>query len=95
MNRKNLIVVTVVMALVLICLFGLVGPQPSQAPQMPFTAFMERVHEKKINDVVVSGRRIIGHLEGGVTFATYLPDGASIIDDLIAGVRDQRNGKLP
>ncbi len=55
---------------------------PSQT-SMPFSEFVERINEGKVADVTVKGPEVMGHMESGVGFITYLPDGTNIMDRLI------------
>ncbi|MDP9126941.1 MAG: ATP-dependent zinc metalloprotease FtsH [Pseudomonadota bacterium] len=68
-------------------LFGMFqGPNgtPLQS-MMPFSDFMARVQEGKVADVDIKGHIASGHLtEGGVAFASYLPEDTNITDRLLA-----------
>lgn len=50
---------------------------------MPFSEFVERIDEGKVADVTVKGSMIAGHMDSGIAFVTYLPEGANVMDRLI------------
>jgi len=66
------------------------GPSGLQGQAlMPFSDFISRVEEGKVADVTIKGGFVTGHMaDGGVAFATYLPEGANVMDRLLdKGVR--------
>jgi len=83
--RKNIVLLIVIGALLLM-LFGMFqGPGSPSQNMMPFSDFMTRVEEGKVADVTIKGRVVNGHLtDGGTGFASYLPDDSSITDKLLA-----------
>ena len=83
---KNLALLLVI-GLLLALLFNTfqTGGGAAVPSMMPFSDFMQRVDEGKVSDVAIHGLSVSGHLsEGGVGFATYLPNDASITDKLLA-----------
>ncbi len=82
---KNILLIVLIGGL----LYGLVSmlqsPEGlSSQAMMPFSDFLERVDEGKIADVTIKGGLVTGHMmEGGVNFATYLPDNTNIVDRLV------------
>ncbi len=85
-NSTKNIVLLVVIGLMLMALFNMMqgpGGLPGQAT-MPFSDFIARVDEGKVADVTIKGGLILGHMtDGGTAFATYLPEGANIMDRLL------------
>jgi len=56
----------------------------SSQSAMPFSDFLARVEEGKVSDVTIKGNAVYGHMiDGGASFATYMPDNANIVDRLV------------
>ena len=82
-NVALLVVIGLLMA-ALYNMFQSPGGAPMQS-MMPFSDFMARVEEGKVTDVLIKGNLISGHIEGGNgEFATYTPEGASVVDKLLS-----------
>ncbi len=85
-SAKNILVL-ILIGFMLMALFNLLqgpGGLPGQA-MMPFSDFVARVEEGKVADVTLKGSLVLGHMtDGGAPFATYLPEGANVMDRLLA-----------
>ncbi|MFA6279238.1 MAG: ATP-dependent zinc metalloprotease FtsH [Bdellovibrionales bacterium] len=82
---KNILLIVLIGGL----LYGLVSMLQSpdglsSQAMMPFSDFLARVDEGKVADVTIKGGLVSGHMmEGGASFATYLPNNTNIVDRLV------------
>ena len=70
---KNLLIWTVI-AVVLMSLFNGMGNRNSMAEEYNYSEFMQQVQTGQVEEVVISGREIIGTLKSGQTFKTFSPE---------------------
>ncbi len=80
---KN-IVLWVVIAVVLLTVFNSFGTGPRSVQDMSYSAFLERVENGAVTDVVFEGDKITGTLSNGERFVTFNPetDNTALIGDL-------------
>jgi len=81
---KNLLL-WVVIALVLMSVFSSFAPSPGSSHEIPYSQFLERVENGKVDRVDIEGHQITGHLASGQQFSTYSPesDNRSMIGTLL------------
>ena len=64
---KNLLIWTVI-AVVLMSLFNGIGNRNNMAEEYYYSEFMQQVQTGQVEEVVISGREIIGTLKSGQSF---------------------------
>jgi cell division protease FtsH len=80
----------VIVALLLIAVFNLFQAPGSRGPdsELKFSDFIAAVDRGEVSDVVIQGKSIKGHLDGGAPFTTYAPDDPTLVERLQkAGVK--------
>ncbi|NGP54552.1 ATP-dependent zinc metalloprotease FtsH [Thioalkalivibrio sp. XN8] len=82
---KN-IVLWIVIAVVLLTVFNSFGNAPRVAQDIPYSAFLERVEDGSVSDVVFEGDKINGTFTSGERFTTFSPetDNRALIGELKA-----------
>jgi len=82
--NKN-ILMWVVIALVLIGVFSKFQEPTSSAGNIPYSAFLERVKDKEISKVEISGQTIVGYTNGSQAYNTYAPtNDPKMYDELLS-----------
>ncbi len=74
----------IVIAILLILLFNMFqgASQRGGAETMPYSDFVAAVESGSVNDVVIKGPNITGHMRTGAPFTTFAPDDPSMVDTL-------------
>ena len=92
---KNLLIWTVI-AVVLMSLFYGMGNRNSMAEEYNYSEFMQQVQTGQVEEVVISGREIIGTLKSGQTFKTFSPetDNSALVGELLNS-KVKISGKAP
>ena len=92
---KNLLIWTVI-AVVLMSLFNGMGNRNSMAEEYNYSEFMQQVNTGQVEEVVISGREIIGTLKSGQTFKTFSPetDNSALVGELLNS-KVKISGKAP
>ncbi|NHA14572.1 ATP-dependent zinc metalloprotease FtsH [Thioalkalivibrio sp. XN279] len=89
---KN-IVLWIVIAVVLLTVFNSFGTAPRVAQDIPYSAFLERVDDGSVSEVVFEGDKINGTFSSGERFTTFSPetDNRALIGELKAAGVDFRS----
>ncbi len=92
---KNLLIWTVI-AVVLMSLFNGMGNRNRMAEEYNYSEFMQQVQTGQVEEVVISGREIIGTLKSGQTFKTFSPetDNSALVGELLNS-KVKISGKAP
>ena len=92
---KNLLIWTVI-AVVLMSLFNGIGNRNNMAEEYNYSEFMQQVQTGQVEEVVISGREIIGTLKSGQTFKTFSPetDNSALVGELLNS-KVKISGKAP
>jgi len=93
MKIKGNVILWIAIGLVVVALFSQVqgvgdGRQPDS--QLAYSDFLASVDAGQVKAVTIRGREIVGALQDGHTFRSFAPEGAQMVEPLIAkGVRIQ------
>ena len=92
---KNLLIWTVI-AVVLMSLFNGIGSRNNTAEEYNYSEFMQQVQTGQVEEVVISGREILGTLKSGQTFKTFSPetDNSALVGELLNS-KVKISGKAP
>ena len=92
---KNLLIWTVI-AVVLMSLFNGMCNRNSMAEEYNYSEFMQQVQTGQVEEVVISGREIIGTLKSGQAFKTFSPetDNSALVGELLNS-KVKISGKAP
>jgi len=92
---KNLLIWTVI-AVVLMSLFNGIGNRNNMAEEYNYSEFMQQVQTGQVEEVVISGREIIGTLKSGQSFKTFSPetDNSALVGELLNS-KVKISGKAP
>ena len=92
---KNLLIWTVI-AVVLMSLFNGIGNRNNMAEEYNYSEFMQQVQPGQVEEVVISGREIIGTLKSGQSFKTFSPetDNSALVGELLNS-KVKISGKAP
>ena len=92
---KNLLIWTVI-AVVLMSLFNGIGNRNNMAEEYNYSEFMQQVQTGQVEEVVISGREILGTLKSGQTFKTFSPetDNSALVGELLNS-KVKISGKAP
>ncbi len=84
-NFRN-IALWVGILLLLVALFNVFrgGTNPSNAVQVPYSAFVTSVDRGEVQDATVSGEEISGRLKTGQAYVTYQPLGSEVVERMVA-----------
>lgn len=81
-SKKNLFTWIAIFFIVMVVSNAIIGPEGMVGNKLAFSDFMKRVDAGQVTHVDIKGSDLIGNLQDGTKFYTYLPDYPDLIDNL-------------
>lgn len=84
-TNRNLIVWALIIAVVFIFAQMLPTSPSSRHPsiQIAYSDFMKNVNEGKVEEAIIRGHTVVGHLQGGQGYSTYIPNDPLLVSKLL------------
>ncbi|MBI3430888.1 MAG: ATP-dependent metallopeptidase FtsH/Yme1/Tma family protein [Hydrogenophilales bacterium] len=82
-NLSKNIAIWLIIAVILMTVFNQFGAQRTAQSQMPYSQFIEEVHQQQISKVVIEGNVLKGERSDGQRFTSYAPSDPWMVSDLL------------